>query len=71
MLNSDKIVDILIQKKFKQALEAKKEGKLYDFRKELKNEIVSRKEEIINISEKQWSSAEKLLDEIEENKNIH
>lgn len=64
MLDLNKIVDLLIQEKFLQAIEAKKEGKLYNLKQELRDELKSREQEIKNISQEQWNSAEKLLKEM-------
>ena len=73
MYNSNDILDMVIQTKFKKVLDAKKEGRLYDFRKELKKELLERKKEIRSISNIQWMEVEKILNEIENGtrKNIH
>ena len=71
----DNFLDILIQEKFKKLLEAKRDGELYDFKKELKEEIMNRKEEIKKSSKSQWDSVEKILREMEKsnikNENLH
>lgn len=72
MVNPNSVIDIVIQKKFKKALEAKKERKLFDFRKELKDELESMEKELRNISKNQWNSAKKLINEITlDRNNLH
>ena len=62
MENSTKVVDILIQKKFKEVLDARKEGKLYDFKSELRKELEASLKDLKNPTEKK--EAEKILHEI-------
>ena len=62
MENSTKVVDILIQKKFKEVLDARKEGKLYDFKNELKKELETSLKDLKNPIEKE--EAKKILDQI-------
>ncbi len=65
MNSSSEFLDIVIQSKFKKALDAKKEGKLYDFRKELRDELESREDEIKHISRNEWDNVKKVLSEIQ------
>lgn len=65
MTNSSEILDMVIQSKFKKALDAKKEGKLYDFRRELRDELESRENEIKHISTHEWDNIKKVLREIQ------
>ncbi|MBF8982295.1 hypothetical protein IZY60_01965 [Lutibacter sp. B2] len=62
MENSTKVVDILIQKKFKEVLDARKEGRLYDFKNELRKELEASLKDLNNPTEK--TAAEKILHEI-------
>ncbi len=73
MFNSNEILDMVIQTKFKKVLDAKREGKLYDFRLELRKELQARSNEIRSISAKQWITVEKILNQIEKSslKDIH
>ncbi|MCT4605215.1 MAG: hypothetical protein N4A64_03775 [Marinisporobacter sp.] len=65
-MKNQKIVDCIIQKKFKEVLTANKQGKLYDFRKELKKELEITLEKVHNHNQKK--EIEIILNEI---KNDH
>lgn len=62
MENSTKVVDILIEKKFKEVLDARKEGRLYDFKSELRKELEASLKNLKSPTEKK--EAEKILYEI-------
>ena len=64
MRSSSEILNMAIQAKFKKALDAKKEGKLYDFKKELRDDLESRENEIKHISRHEWKKIKKVLKEI-------
>lgn len=65
VLEKNKIIDMVIQKKFKEVLQAKKEGRNYNFKQELKDELKLREEEIKEVSQNEWHKAKKILSEIE------
>ncbi|PAB58347.1 hypothetical protein [Anaeromicrobium sediminis] len=62
MTDSIALTDILIQQKFKELLDARKEKKLYDFKSELKKELETILGALKNPEEKK--KTEKLLQEI-------
>lgn len=66
MKNSSKIVDFIIEKKFKEILHANKTGKLYDFKSELKKELESTLSKLNNPNHKK--ELEVLLSEINKQK---
>ncbi|QEK13054.1 hypothetical protein FQB35_12405 [Crassaminicella thermophila] len=53
MKDSTQMINFIIQKKFKEVLDAKKQGRLYDFRNELKKELEVALEELHNTKEKE------------------
>ncbi|WP_432665431.1 hypothetical protein R9X47_04020 [Wukongibacter baidiensis] len=63
MKDTIKVVDITIQKKFKELVDAKREGKTYDFMIELKKELEATLEEERN--NEHVEKIEGLLHEIE------
>ncbi|QZY54220.1 hypothetical protein [Crassaminicella profunda] len=66
-MKNQKIVDCIIQKKFKEILTANKKGKLYDFKKELKKELETTLEKLHNPDQKK--EIETILYEMKNHQN--
>ncbi|WP_425447672.1 hypothetical protein [Dethiothermospora halolimnae] len=64
MGNVNEMLDIMIQQKFEKVLNARRQGELYDFKKDLKDELESRESEIKELYPGQWDKVEDLLSEI-------
>lgn len=62
MKDCNKVIEIIIQKKFREILDANREKKLYDFKGELKKELETTLSEMKDPNEKK--EVEKLLWEI-------
>ncbi|TCO75248.1 hypothetical protein [Marinisporobacter balticus] len=68
MQNPSKIMDFIIQKKFKEILHATRQGKLYNFKDELKKELETILSKLNNLDHKKEIVA--LLQEINNQQSI-
>lgn len=68
MKDSIKVVDIMIQKKFKELVDAKREGKSYDFKNELKKELQTTLQQIKDNNPLEKVEITNLLQEIEKHR---
>lgn len=67
MRHSIKIADITIQKKFKEFLDARRDGKYYDFKSELRKELENTLGQLEYFNPNEKREIQKLLQEIEKN----
>lgn len=65
MKESIKAVDITVQKKFKELVDAKREGRFYDFKNELKKELETTLQELRDNNPMEKVEIANLLQEIE------
>ncbi|MCT4564212.1 MAG: hypothetical protein N4A68_07795 [Maledivibacter sp.] len=65
MNTSSKVIDITIQKNFKNLVDAKREGKNFDFKSELKKELEMMLQELSHNNSVERGEIENLLQEIE------